>query len=362
MNPSATVRTAIAVACAFSLGGCQAGAPSTQRVVVQSAKGGSDLAPPSATPVTTSRTMPAPVAQPARAPAPAVQATAGALAPAVVARGSAPRAQAKEFALAGFNVYEADGGRLWVFRAGSEDLASFLAKGEPAKRVTLIGAGPGGRTLMGADTDDMTDYANSMRYRADGYAVIADKGRLWVFDDGGANHESFLAKGEPAKRVTLIGEGPAGLTLLGADADVMRAYAAGVRYALPGYAVLGTGEGRLWVFRAGSADHTTFTTKGEPAKRVTLIGAGPDGRTLLGADQDDLRDYADSWRFAAPGYIVVADEGRLWVFRAGSGDLAEFVAKGEPAKRVILIGAGPDGRTLMGSDTGTLEDYARSMP
>jgi len=354
MSPSTSIRSAVVIACAVALGACQGTTQRTGTVVVPSAKAGSD--------VRVARVVPAssPAAAPVRAAGNAVVQPALPPPPAVLARADAARVQAREFMLPGYNVYEAEGGRLWVFRSGSEDLGAFLSKGEPAKRVTQIGAGPGGRTLMGADAAVLTDYANSFRYRAAGYAVIADDGRLWVFEDGGEDHKSFLSKGEPAKRVTLIGEGPDGLTLLGADTDVMRAYAVGMKYVLPGYAVIGAKEGRLWVFRDGSADHKEFLEKGEPAKRVTLIAAGPEGRTLLGSDQDDMQDYADSWRYALPGFAVVATDGRLWVFRAGSEDHEEFVSKGEPAKRVTLIGRGPDGRTLMGSDTDVIEAYAEA--
>ena len=42
---------------------------------------------------------------------------------------------------------------------------------------------------------------------------------------------------------------------------------------------------------------------------------------------------------------VFADDGRLWIFKSGSKSLQQFQAKGEPAKRVTLIGSGPDGKS-----------------
>lgn len=57
----------------------------------------------------------------------------------------------------GFRTFERDG-RLWVFREGSEDLATFLEHGEPAKSVTSIGSGPSGMTLRSGDMDTIQAY------------------------------------------------------------------------------------------------------------------------------------------------------------------------------------------------------------
>jgi hypothetical protein len=56
-----------------------------------------------------------------------------------------------------------DDGRLWVFRKGSDGLAAFLKEGPPAERVTLIGRGPEGKTLYGADMATLQAYAGAMR-------------------------------------------------------------------------------------------------------------------------------------------------------------------------------------------------------
>lgn len=57
----------------------------------------------------------------------------------------------------GFVVIERDG-RLYVFDAGSEALADYRASGDMAKRVTRIGAGPNGETLIAPDTDVLDRY------------------------------------------------------------------------------------------------------------------------------------------------------------------------------------------------------------
>ena len=277
-------------------------------------------------------------------------------APAVAHQGPA---EAEGYTLDGFRVY-ADDGRLWVFRDGSDNLKSFLAKGEPAKRVTLIGSGPHGKTLLGSDKAAMEDYALAVSNKVEGFAVFAKDGRLWVFKRGSKYLDEFLTKGEPAKRVTLIGQGPNGTTLMGSDTEAMKNYADGARFSVPGFAVVGH-DGRLWVFKRDSSAHKSFKSKGEPAKRVTLVAAGPEGKTLMGSDREVLEDFAASHKYRAPGFVVVSDDGRLWVFRQGSEHLASFVTKGEPAKRVTLIGSGPSGKTLLGADKEAMQAYAAAV-
>jgi len=132
--------------------------------------------------------------------------------------------------------------------------------------------------------------------------------------------------------------------------------AGSAHYGRPGYAVYER-EGRLWVFRAGSASLEQYHTKGEPAKRVTLVGAGPDRRTIVGPDRETIDAYLASWKYGREGYEVFLVDGRLWVFRAGSAALEEYQTEGEPAKRVTLVGAGPDRRTIVGPDRETLDAY-----
>jgi hypothetical protein len=115
------------------------------------------------------------------------------------------------------------------------------------------------------------------------------------------------------------------------------------------------------VFRDGSKELEEFRKSGEPAKRVTRIGAGPDGRTVMGPDAETLDAYVVLAKYGRAGFAVSEDDGRLWVFRDGSKELEEFRKGGEPAKRVTRIGAGPDGRTVMGPDAETLDAYLRRI-
>lgn len=62
-------------------------------------------------------------------------------------------------------------------------------------------------------------------------------------------------------------------------------------------------------------------------------------------------------QYDKPGFWTKAHDGRLWVFRAGSKDLAAFQKSGEPARQVTRIGAGPNGMTLKSSDAAVIDAY-----
>lgn len=70
---------------------------------------------------------------------------------------------------------------------------------------------------------------------------------------------------------------------------------------------------------------------------------------------------ADKKRWSKRDFVVLEEEGRLWVFRLSSPDLGDFLQAGELAKCVVRPGAGPDGMTLKGPDAGTLDDYQRAL-
>lgn len=69
---------------------------------------------------------------------------------------------------------------------------------------------------------------------------------------------------------------------------------------------------------------------------------------------------ADS--FVKPGFEVVEHKGRMWVFRESSPELAEFRAKGAPAKHIVRPAAGPNRTTLRGIDSETLNEYIATKP
>ena len=228
---------------------------------------------------------------PEAAPQPTVRAPVAT--PAAAPKARTVRTPVPSLGRPGYVVFEEDG-RLWVFRTGSGDLLDFLASGEPAKSITLVGAGPGGRTLRGPDRETVDGYLDvvgrptaptAASFARPGFHVEERDGRLWVFEEGSKELAAFLASGEPAQRVTQVGAGPEGRTLIGADRETLASYRAAVRYGRPGFAVFAD-DGRLWVFRTGTEDLHGFLAVGEPAKSVTLIGAGPAGETVRAPDRD----------------------------------------------------------------------------
>ena len=60
--------------------------------------------------------------------------------------------------------------------------------------------------------------------------------------------------------------------------------------------------------------------------------------------------------------MTIVEDGRLWVFRPGSPELAAFEQDGELAKQVVRPGAGPGGVTLKAPDAETLDAYQNAKP
>ena len=73
-------------------------------------------------------------------------------------------------------------------------------------------------------------------------------------------------------------------------------------------------------------------------------------------------DAAAAEKYAKPGFYVALEDGRLWVLREGSEELAQFLEHGEPAKQVVRPAAGPDSITLKSVDAETLSEYVLTRP
>jgi uncharacterized protein (TIGR03000 family) len=63
---------------------------------------------------------------------------------------------------------------------------------------------------------------------------------------------------------------------------------------------------------------------------------------------------------AKPGFVTKYRDGRLWVFRADSKELESFLKDGDLAKQVVRPGAGPRGLTLKGPDRETIDAYLKA--
>ena len=110
-------------------------------------------------------------------------------------------------------------------------------------------------------------------------------------------------------------------------------------------------DGRLWVFTTNAGELGEVLAGRELAKHVIRPGAGPGGMTLKSTDAATI----DAYLVAKTGFVTKVEDGRLWVFRAGSAELAEFETAGELAEHVIRPGAGPAGMTVKGPDAETVD-------
>jgi hypothetical protein len=193
--------------------------------------------------------------------------------------------------------------------------------------------------------------STSGHYDRPGFNTYLSDGRLWVFAEGDEGIVAVREGKEPAKHVTLVRAGPGAMTLKGPDRETLEAYMA-VREGFYTEIV----DGRIWVFRPGSDDLATFLKAGEPAKSVTRPRAGPMNMTVRGPDMETVMEYVT----AKPGFRTFYVDGRLWVFPAGSADIAAFEKVGEPAKHVTIPRGGPFGLTIRGPDRATIAGYMAS--
>ncbi|AHK79966.1 hypothetical protein M911_13300 [Ectothiorhodospira haloalkaliphila] len=216
------------------------------------------------------------------------------------------------FSKPGFRVQLEDG-RLWVLKQGQE---------KPDRPVILIGAGPQGMTLKAVDRETALEYVAAKP----GFDVSVEDGRLWVLREG---------QEKPARPVMLINAGPQGMTLRAHDRETALEYLA----TKPGFDV-SVEDGRLWVLREGQE---------KPARPVMLINAGPQGMTLRAPD----RDTALAYLATKPGYRAEAEDGRVWILKPDQEKTGKHVAR---------IGAGPQGATLRGVDSETLDRYMAYQP
>jgi hypothetical protein len=258
--------------------------------------------------------------------------------------GAAGATASSPFGRPGFTVVPAVDNRVWVFRDGSKELAEFEKQGELVKFVTRPGAGPGGMTVRAPDSETIVEYAAAR----EGFTTFVREGRIWVFRPGTKELAEFEKTGEPSKSVTRPGAGPMRMTVKGPDVETITEYVCAKR----GF-VTKCEDGRLWVFGTASKELAEFEKQGELAKHVTRPGAGPGGITIKAPDAETIVAYAA----ACDGFATFVLEGRVWVFRPGSKELAEFEKTGEPAKSVTRIAAGPLNMTVKGPDPETIDAY-----
>ena len=123
-------------------------------------------------------------------------------------------------------------------------------------------------------------------------------------------------------------------------------------YAKPGFVVLEE-DGRLWVFREGSDEIAAFQESGEPANQVVRPKAAPGGVTVKSTESATIDEYLTT----LPGFYTWMKDGRLWVFKTGSAELEKFLQTGEPANQVVRPLAGPFGLTIKAVATEVIDEY-----
>lgn len=222
--------------------------------------------------------------------------------------------------------------------------------------VMLIGcnatAAPAAKSDVKPAAVAATPHAPESPYDVPGFKTYVKDNRLWVFQDNSKDIVEFLKHGEPAKSITRPAAGPNGMTIRSGDSASIDAYLAqktGFRAFIK--------DGRLWVFCDGSKDLAEFTKHGEPAKSITRPGAGPNRMTIRSGDAETI----DAYLTQKPGFRTFIKDGRLWVFRDSSKDMAEFKKHGEPAKSVTRPGVGPNRMTIRSGDAATIDMYLQSL-
>lgn len=207
----------------------------------------------------------------------------------------------------GFTTEVVDG-RLWVYGPGES---------HSEKHITLIGAGPGGMTIKALDKQTGLSYLAAKN----GFDTEIEDGRVWVLAPGQEMSE---------KHITIIGQGPYGMTIKAVDRDTALAYIA----AKDGFQTE-IEDGRIWVTTPGQE---------KSEKHITLVGAGPYRMTVKAIDRETALKYIAT----TPGFNIEIEDGRLWVLRPGE-------EKSE--KHVTRVGAGPLNSTLKAIDRETLDAY-----
>lgn len=264
---------------------------------------------------------------------------------------AATQAAASPYDKPGFVTAVVDG-RLWVFRAGSQESQDFANGGRtPARHVVRPGVGPAGMTMRAPDNDDILLYLAAK----DGFETVIRDERLWIFRLGSKEHDAFVATNRasfPARHVVRPGAGPLGTTLLSPEGETILEYLA----TKPGFAAYEQ-NGRIWVYPTDSQHYQEYLSKkSHPARHVVRPGAGPLGTTLRSPEAE----YLDRWIVSQPGFVTGISDGRLWVFPVGSTEADDFAASGKtPARHVVRPGAGPMGMTIRSPEIEYIEAYRR---
>jgi hypothetical protein len=132
-------------------------------------------------------------------------------------------------------------------------------------------------------------------YDRPAYITRLEDGRLWIFKSHSKELGDYLKKGEPAKQVTVLGQGPNGMTLRAPDMETIK----GWLYSKPGFETFFKDD-RWWVFKQGSLFASEMRYFGEPTKNVTLVARGPHGTSLRSQDFETGEAWIAASYFSEP--------------------------------------------------------------
>lgn len=69
-------------------------------------------------------------------------------------------------------------------------------------------------------------------------------------------------------------------------------------------------------------------------------------------------ELIDAYNLSKAGFVTHVEDGRLWIFRDGSKEAEAFLASGsKPARHVVRPGAGPNGMTIRAPELTDVEAY-----
>ncbi|MFO7764882.1 MAG: hypothetical protein R6V33_00465 [Pelovirga sp.] len=95
-----------------------------------------------------------------------------------------------------------------------------------------------------------------------------------------------------------------------------------------------------------------------PIFMLALVAA-----VTIGCAAKDLDAANHGTGFDRPGYVTGVEDGRLWVFQAGTKEAQAYTAsKSKPAKHVVRPAAGPNGMTVRAPELGIIDGYLMSKP
>ena len=251
----------------------------------------------------------------------------------------------------GFVGAEKDGA-VWIFRAGSEELAKF----DETQKVPGDGAAAIGvldKPLKAPDSETLEAYVGTIQYSRPGFLAVGVDGRIWVFRSGSEALANYLnmqkVPGDGAAAIGVLDK-----TVKAPDSATVDAYLAEYLYSRPGFQAVAK-DGRIWVFRSGSEELAKFNeTQKVPGDGAAAIGVLD--KTVKAPDSATIDAYLAEHLYSRPGFQAVAKDGRIWVFHSGSEELAKF----HETQKVPGDGAAAIGvlaKTLKSPDSITIEDY-----